>query len=65
MLWADEDVEFIEATYAPGGASGPGGALVRHGGREFGHVIRGTLPPRDAKRAGGGATPEGGEDLRP
>jgi len=43
MFWADEDVEFIEATYAPGGASGPGGALVRHGGREFGHVISGTL----------------------
>ena len=43
MFWPDEDVEFIEATYAPGGASGPGGALVRHGGREFGHVIRGTL----------------------
>jgi mannose-6-phosphate isomerase-like protein (cupin superfamily) len=42
-FWADEDVEFIEATYAPGGASGPGGALVRHGGREFGHVISGTL----------------------
>jgi transcriptional regulator with XRE-family HTH domain len=43
MFWADEDVEFIEATYAPGGASGPGGTLVRHGGREFGHVISGTL----------------------
>jgi transcriptional regulator with XRE-family HTH domain len=43
MFWADEDVEFIEATYAPGGASGPGGALVAHGGQEFGHVISGTL----------------------
>ena len=28
MFWADEDVEFIEATYAPGGASGPPDALV-------------------------------------
>jgi transcriptional regulator with XRE-family HTH domain len=43
MFWADEDVEFIEATYAPGGASGPGGALVRHSGQEFGYVISGTL----------------------
>ena len=30
MLWADEDVEFIEATYAPGGASGPDDSLVHH-----------------------------------
>ncbi len=43
MFWADEDVEFIEATYAPGGASGPDDALVRHSGHEFGYVLSGTL----------------------
>ena len=42
MFWADEDVEFIEATYAPGGASGPDG-LVHHSGHEFGYVLSGTL----------------------
>ena len=39
MFWADEDVEFIEATYEPGGASGPDDTLVRHSGHEFGHVL--------------------------
>ena len=43
MFWADEDVEFIEATYAPGGASGPDDTLVRHSGHEFGHILSGTL----------------------
>jgi transcriptional regulator with XRE-family HTH domain len=43
MFWGDEDVEFIEATYAPGGASGPDDTLVRHSGHEFGHVLNGTL----------------------
>jgi transcriptional regulator with XRE-family HTH domain len=43
MFWADEDVEFIEATYEPGGASAPPDALVRHNGHEFGHVLSGTL----------------------
>ena len=43
MFWADEDVEFIEATYEPGGASGPPDAFVRHNGHEFGHVLSGTL----------------------
>ena len=43
MFWADEDVEFIEATYAPGGASGPPDALLRHNGHEFGYVLSGTL----------------------
>jgi mannose-6-phosphate isomerase-like protein (cupin superfamily) len=43
MFWADEDVEFIEATYEPGGASGPPDALVRHNGHEFGHILSGTL----------------------
>ena len=43
MFWADEDVEFIEATYPPGGASAPADALVRHSGHEFGYVLSGTL----------------------
>ena len=43
MFWADEDVEFIEAIYEPGGASSPDGELVRHNGHEFGHVLSGTL----------------------
>ena len=43
MFWGDEDVEFIEATYAPGGASSPEDAFVRHSGHEFGHVLSGTL----------------------
>jgi transcriptional regulator with XRE-family HTH domain len=43
MFWADEDVEFIEATYEPGGASGPPDAFVRHNGHEFGYVLEGTL----------------------
>jgi len=43
MLWADEDVEFIEATYEPGGSSSPDGSFVRHSGNEFGHVLSGTL----------------------
>jgi transcriptional regulator with XRE-family HTH domain len=43
MFWADEDVEFIEATYEPGGASGPDDALVRHSGHEFGYLLTGAL----------------------
>jgi transcriptional regulator with XRE-family HTH domain len=43
MFWADEDVEFLEATYAPGGASSSDDALVRHSGHEFGHLLSGTL----------------------
>jgi transcriptional regulator with XRE-family HTH domain len=43
IFWADEDVEFIEATYEPGGASGPDDAFVRHNGHEFGYVLSGTL----------------------
>ena len=46
MFWADEDVEFIEATYEPGGASGPDDTLVRHSGHEFGYVLSGTLASR-------------------
>jgi transcriptional regulator with XRE-family HTH domain len=43
MFWADEDVEFIESTYAPDGASCPENTLVRHSGHEFGYVLSGTL----------------------
>src|SRR3954465_2638995 len=43
MFWGDEDVEFIEATYEPGGGASPDDAFVRHNGHEFGHVLSGTL----------------------
>ena len=43
MSWADEDVEFLEATYEPGGASSPDASFVRHNGHEFGFVLSGTL----------------------
>jgi len=43
MFWGDEDVEFLEAIYEPGGESSPADALVRHNGHEFGHVLSGTL----------------------
>ena len=43
MFWGDEDVEFLEAIYEPGGASSPDDSLVRHNGHEFGHVLSGTL----------------------
>jgi transcriptional regulator with XRE-family HTH domain len=43
MFWGDEDVEFLEATYEPGGASSPDDSFVRHNGHEFGFVLTGTL----------------------
>jgi transcriptional regulator with XRE-family HTH domain len=43
MFWADEDVEFIEATYPPGGSSGPDNELGRHSGHEFGYILNGIL----------------------
>ena len=43
MFWGDEDVEFLEASYEPGGASGPPEGFVRHNGHEFGYVLEGTL----------------------
>ena len=43
--WADDDIEFLEATYEPGGASSPDDAFVRHSGHEFGYVLE-----RDAAR---------------
>jgi transcriptional regulator with XRE-family HTH domain len=42
MFWSDEDVEFLEAAYAPGGASSED-ELVRHNGHEFGHILSGRL----------------------
>jgi transcriptional regulator with XRE-family HTH domain/mannose-6-phosphate isomerase-like protein (cupin superfamily) len=38
-----DDVAFLHVVYAVGGASAPGGSLVRHGGREYGHVLEGRL----------------------
>jgi len=43
MFWGDEDVEFLEAIYEPGGASSPDDSFVRHNGHEFGFVLSGTL----------------------
>jgi transcriptional regulator with XRE-family HTH domain len=43
MFWGDEDVEFLEATYEPGGASSPDRSFVRHNGHEFGFVLSGSL----------------------
>jgi transcriptional regulator with XRE-family HTH domain len=43
MFWGDDDLEFMEAIYEPGGASGPEDALVHHSGHEFGYVLSGTL----------------------
>jgi len=43
MFWADEDVEFLEARYEPGGASSPDDSFVRHSGHEFGFILSGTL----------------------
>ena len=43
MVWADDDVEFLETTYEPGGASSPDDRLMRHSGHEFGLVLSGVL----------------------
>jgi quercetin dioxygenase-like cupin family protein len=39
----DPLVDFVHVTYDPGGASNPGGKLVRHAGREYGVVLSGRL----------------------
>ena len=39
----DGDVDFVEATYAVGGASGIDGQRIRHMGREYGIVLSGEL----------------------
>ncbi len=39
----EDDVDFLHATYEVGGASTPDETLMRHQGREYGYVMRGTL----------------------
>ena len=39
----DPNVDFLEVLYQSGGASCEADALVRHAGREYGHVLSGTL----------------------
>jgi transcriptional regulator with XRE-family HTH domain len=39
----DSELDFIYVVYPPGAASCAENALTRHGGREFGYVISGTL----------------------
>ena len=43
---SDPDVEFLHVVYPIGAESCPEDALVRHGGREFGYVVSGTLGVR-------------------
>lgn len=43
MLWPEDDLELIETTYEPDGASSPHDNLVRHGGHEFVYVLTGEL----------------------
>src|SRR5262249_36997218 len=40
---SDDELDFIYVVYPPGAESCPENALTRHGGREFGYVISGTL----------------------
>jgi transcriptional regulator with XRE-family HTH domain/quercetin dioxygenase-like cupin family protein len=40
---SDANVDFLYVEYEPGGASCDADALVRHSGREYGHVLTGTL----------------------
>jgi transcriptional regulator with XRE-family HTH domain/quercetin dioxygenase-like cupin family protein len=40
---SDPNVDFLYVEYEPGGASCDANALVRHSGREYGHVLSGTL----------------------
>jgi transcriptional regulator with XRE-family HTH domain/quercetin dioxygenase-like cupin family protein len=39
----DPFVDFLYVTYAPGASSAPDDRLMRHGGREYGHVISGRI----------------------
>lgn len=39
----DDELDFVLVVYPPGGESCPEDALTRHGGREFGYVVEGTL----------------------
>jgi quercetin dioxygenase-like cupin family protein len=38
-----EDVDFLHVTYDVGGSSSPDSRLMRHQGREYGHVLTGRL----------------------
>lgn len=40
---SDDELDFIYVVYPPGAESCPENALTRHGGREFGYVVSGTL----------------------
>jgi transcriptional regulator with XRE-family HTH domain len=44
-LTHDDDplVDFLYVTYAPGSASCPDDDMMRHGGREYGHVVSGRI----------------------
>jgi transcriptional regulator with XRE-family HTH domain len=39
----EEGVDFLHAIYEVGGASTPDESLMRHHGREYGYIVRGTL----------------------
>jgi quercetin dioxygenase-like cupin family protein len=39
----DRNVDFLYVTYEVGGASAPEQSLIRHGGREYGHLLEGRL----------------------
>jgi transcriptional regulator with XRE-family HTH domain len=39
----EEEIDFLEAIYEVGGASTPDESLMRHHGREYGYIMRGTL----------------------
>jgi transcriptional regulator with XRE-family HTH domain/mannose-6-phosphate isomerase-like protein (cupin superfamily) len=42
-LPTDHNVDFLYVTYEVGGASAPEQSLIRHGGREYGHLLEGRL----------------------
>lgn len=44
-LTPDDDpwVDFLYVTYQPGSASCPDDDLMRHGGREYGHIVSGRM----------------------
>jgi quercetin dioxygenase-like cupin family protein len=39
----DPYVDFLHVEYAPGSSSCPPGQMMRHGGREYGHLVHGRL----------------------
>lgn len=40
---ADPEVDFLHVEYAPGSASCPPDDMMRHGGREYGYILSGSL----------------------